>query len=880
MAIKIPIVTVFDNKGLKNASSQVQGFSRGVQSIAKGFAVAGAALGAFGTVAVRSFAGFDAALTKSTAIMGTLSTSMRKDMADAAREVAKTTTFSANEAAEAYFFLASAGLDAESSVAALPQVAKFAQAGMFDMAKATDLLTDAQSALGLVIKGDSLANLAEMTRLSDVLVKANTLANASVEQFSEALTTKAGAALKAVNKDVTEGVAVLAALADQGIKGANAGTQLSIVMRDLTTKAIKNKQAFEQAGIAVFDSAGNMNNLGDIIGDIETSLSGMSDETQKATLLQLGFSDKSLGSLQALLGTSDAIKTYEESLRSASGFTDDVAGKQLDTLTAQFALLKSALTDVFISVGQQLEPSLKLLIQALQESMPAVQKMMEALGGVLLVVVDAIVPLLDAVKPLATIFTILMNALTPIIEQAMPILIKIIGMAAEIVAKLAEALLPIVQALLPPLLKLIEALLPVLDIFVDSLIRYLIPAFNKLVEFLLPPLIFLIENATKSIESLTKFLGPLYTALKPVLDGLLGIAGIQPGQLRKDIVITSSMTNETRRMLSQAGQAGAGAGVNGTGLLGGTGLAGTGLSGGGAGGSKSVSSAKPSGPTGLNALLAEANANGKKVTNTAIRQTKLGTAGLDKAVSAWIATSKKPAVATRDALKRIAKNGDQAINRITKAYNKSAVGQAAAASAAAETAAAAQEAHNEMIAAQQAAAQAEADALAERERVYNSFLDSVKSTFAGIKNAILGAFDLTQLGGSTNAITRNMDKLLTRLRSFATNVTKLSGMGLDPALLQQVIAAGPLAGARLAQTLVAGGANALNSINAGFNEFGALSSQIAQTGTESLFNRQAQQTIYNIEVSGGVGSGATIGKAIVDAIKAYERTSGAVFQGA
>jgi hypothetical protein len=105
-------------------------------------------------------------------------------------------------------------------------------------------------------------------------------------------------------------------------------------------------------------------------------------------------------------------------------------------------------------------------------------------------------------------------------------------------------------------------------------------------------------------------------------------------------------------------------------------------------------------------------------------------------------------------------------------------------------------------------------------------------------------------------------------------------MGLDPALLQQVIAMGPLAGARLAQTLVAGGANALASINRGFGEFGQLSSQIAQTGTESLFGTEKQQNIYNINVDGGVGSGATIGKAIVEAIKAYERTSGAVFQGA
>lgn len=284
--------------------------------------------------------------------------------------------------------------------------------------------------------------------------------------------------------------------------------------------------------------------------------------------------------------------------------------------------------------------------------------------------------------------------------------------------------------------------------------------------------------------------------------------------------------------------------------------------------------------TGLPALIAAANKNGKAVTNAGIRATKLGNAGLSKEVSAWIATSSKPAKAANQALARISKNGAKAITNITNAYNKSAVGQKAAAEAAAQASADAAQAAEDLRQAQLAAAQAEADALAERERVYNSFLDSVKSTFAGIKSTILGAFDLTQLGGSTNSIARNMDKLLVKLRSFTANVRQLAGMGLDPALLQQVINAGPMAGANLASALVAGGAGALSNINAGFAEFGQLSSQIATTGTESLYNRSTQQTTFNIAVNGGVGSGATIGQAIVDAIKAYERTSGAVWVGA
>jgi hypothetical protein len=125
-----------------------------------------------------------------------------------------------------------------------------------------------------------------------------------------------------------------------------------------------------------------------------------------------------------------------------------------------------------------------------------------------------------------------------------------------------------------------------------------------------------------------------------------------------------------------------------------------------------------------------------------------------------------------------------------------------------------------------------------------------------------------------------MEKMLVRLRSFSTSVKQLATMGLDPALLQQIISMGPLAGARLASNLVSGGASGLMAINAGFGEFGSLASDIATTGTNALFGTQQQQNVYNINVSGGVGSGATIGKSIVDAIKAYERTSGAVWQGA
>jgi len=346
----------------------------------KAFAGIGVAVAGLAVIGVKSFAKFEDKMNQSLAIMGDVAPKLRDEMASTARAIAKETRIGVNDAAESYFFLASAGLNAEQSIAALPQVAAFAQAGMFDMARATDLATDAQSALGLTVD-DSEANLTNLTRVTDVLVKANTLANASVEQFSESLTNKAGAALKVVNKDIEEGVAVLAAFADQGIKGAEAGTALNIVMRELQTKSIKNKEKFREFGVEVFDSTGKMNNMADIIGDLEGALEGMSDEQKKSTLAQLGFNDKSVIFIQTLLGTSEKIRQYEKDLKSAGGTTQEVADNQMKSLSAEFEILGSKVNDMMLGLGEELAPAIRDdLIPALETLVLTTGMFVEAIG--------------------------------------------------------------------------------------------------------------------------------------------------------------------------------------------------------------------------------------------------------------------------------------------------------------------------------------------------------------------------------------------------------------------------------------------------------------------------------------------------------------------
>jgi TP901 family phage tail tape measure protein len=323
---------------------------------------------ALGAVVTKFGADFEKSMQTSISIMGDVSAETRAQMEKTARSIATSTTVSANDAAKAYYFLSSAGYSAAASIGALPLVAKFAMAGQLGLEQATSLLADAQNSLGLKVD-DNVKNTENLVRVTDVLSQANNLANGSVQDFSMALANKGGAAIKMLNKDIEEGVAVLAAYASVGVKGVEAGDKLNIVLRDLQTAAIKQKPAFAKAGIAVYDAAGNMRNMADIIGDLEKRFAGMSDEEKRTELMTLGFQDRSVAATMQLIGMSGAIRDYEVKLRSAAGVTNDVANKQMKNFWDQLTIVKNRLIDVGITLYQTLQPILmNTVIPALENA--------------------------------------------------------------------------------------------------------------------------------------------------------------------------------------------------------------------------------------------------------------------------------------------------------------------------------------------------------------------------------------------------------------------------------------------------------------------------------------------------------------------------------
>lgn len=310
----------------------------------------------------KAFADFDAELTHSLSIMGNVSDSLRNQISAAAVELSQKFAFSAKDIAKAVYDIGSAGYNAEQSLSILPVVTKFAAAAFTDLETATKLLTSSQAAMGLRTD-DAATSLANMTRIGDVLVKADTLAAGTSKQFAEALY-NVGSTARQLKVPLETTVAALAVFARQGITGAEAGTQLGIVLRDLSQKAITHADAWKKLNVDVYDSAGNFNNLGSIIKQLNDHFEGLSAEQVRYDLIQSGVQQRSMRFILTMLGMGDAIGQFETTLKGAAGTMDTIAGKNLDTFNKQLELLKNSVTALGIEIGGSLVGELNKLIGA------------------------------------------------------------------------------------------------------------------------------------------------------------------------------------------------------------------------------------------------------------------------------------------------------------------------------------------------------------------------------------------------------------------------------------------------------------------------------------------------------------------------------------
>lgn len=383
-----------------------------MQDVGKKMLPVTATVTALGTASVTTAANFESSMSQVQATMGITKDSMSTlngqsvntmdALSELAKEMGSSTAFSATECAEALNYLALAGYSTQEMADTLPTVLNLAAAGGIDLASASDMVTDAMSALGM--------ETSEADTMVDQMAKTASTTNTSVAQLGEGILT-IGATAKSIRGGTAELNTALGILANNGIKGAEGGTHLRNIILSLQNPTDKAAAQMEALGVSVYDSEGNMRSMNDILGDLNKSMDGMTSE-EKANIISTIFNKTDLSSVNALLAnTGDTWDSLQSSIENSAGSAQQMADTQLDNLQGQLTLLKSALEGLAISFGQLLMPAIKSIVGVVQKVVDWLNSLDEGTKKVIVtiaLVVAAIGPVLIVVgKIISSIGTIM-----------------------------------------------------------------------------------------------------------------------------------------------------------------------------------------------------------------------------------------------------------------------------------------------------------------------------------------------------------------------------------------------------------------------------------------------------------------------------------------
>lgn len=331
----VPAVAAATQKAVATAQAQLATLQR--SAAATGAAISSrltVPILAVGGLAVKLGVDFESGMLKVQAL--TRATGDELDtLSNLAKELGRTTQFSASEAADAMGFLAQAGFDTNEIIATLPDTLNLAAAAELDLASAADIVSNILSGYGIATE--------DLAAATDTLTNAFSSTNQDLTQLGEAFKT-VGPIASNMGVDINTAAAAIGAFSDAGIQGGEAGTALRNILLKLANPTTSAAAAIEDLGVQIFDADGEMRDIVDIMDDFGSA--GL-DASQASEIFGLRTSAAAVIMSQSTDAIRDNAVAFAE-----QGAAAEQAALRMSGTRGALLRLKSAAEGVFIAIGE------------------------------------------------------------------------------------------------------------------------------------------------------------------------------------------------------------------------------------------------------------------------------------------------------------------------------------------------------------------------------------------------------------------------------------------------------------------------------------------------------------------------------------------------
>lgn len=345
---------------LKTASDKITTFGRGADSLGNTLLKLSAPILAFSAYSIKTGIGFEASMSKVQATAG--STAQELDiLSETAKRLGKEIKgASAQDVADSYQYLALAGQDTNTMLKTIEPNVKASIAFGQDMATSTDQVTDSMSALGI--------KASETNHYLDVLAKTQNRSNTTADLLEQAYI-ECGATLSQMNVPLEESATILGGMANQGLKGSQAGNSLNSVFINLLGTTSRTSEALKAVGVQTFDSAGKFRGLETVLSDIKVALANATDE-QKANIQAALGGKTQMSALQAMLNvTGDTYNTLHDQIVNCDGALETMYKTMTDNTKGSWTEMKDQAESIGLKIADGLLPVCNELIDKVKELM-------------------------------------------------------------------------------------------------------------------------------------------------------------------------------------------------------------------------------------------------------------------------------------------------------------------------------------------------------------------------------------------------------------------------------------------------------------------------------------------------------------------------------